>query len=89
MGTTIVVSAVCVLLFLLYLASKIVGLRKFFEKMAVFWFRFACSFVLLYMTHIIVDDFGIIVPVNFFSALTITILGIPGTLCIIVLTFFQ
>ena len=81
--------AICVLLFLLFLVGKKVGIRNLFEKLAIFWFRLAFSFVLLYIAHIVLDDFGIVIPVNFFSAFTIAILGIPVVLCVGVLTILQ
>lgn len=89
MGTYFILGAICVLLLFLLAMGKRIGYGRIVEKLAVFWFRLACSFALLYIAHIAVDDFDIIVPVNFFSAITITILGFPGVLCIAVLTLLQ
>ncbi|NLY79867.1 MAG: hypothetical protein GX072_08275 [Lysinibacillus sp.] len=89
MRTYIIFAAVTVLLFLVLFIGKKIGYGIIFEKLAIFWFRLACSFALLYIAHIAVDGYDIVVPVNFFSALTITILGLPGIMCIAVLTVFQ
>lgn len=78
--------ALCGLLIISFITGKI---EQFFEKLGIFLFRLSCAFVLLYVVHIIVDGFNIFVPVNLFSAITIAILGIPGILCIGVLTVFQ
>ncbi|RUL48285.1 MULTISPECIES: pro-sigmaK processing inhibitor BofA family protein [Lysinibacillus] len=87
--TYVVIGTVCVLLFFGVLIGRKVGFGVMFEKLALLWFKLACSFALLYIAHIIVDGYDIVVPVNLFSALTITILGLPGILCIGVLTVFQ
>ncbi|MBB5150286.1 MULTISPECIES: pro-sigmaK processing inhibitor BofA family protein [Ureibacillus] len=89
MGTYLILGAICVLLMILLTIGKRIGYGIIIEKLAIFWFRLACSFAFLYIAHITVDGFDIIVPVNFFSALTITILGFPGVLCIAVLTLLQ
>lgn len=89
MITYIAVGIICALLFFGVLIGSKIGFAVVFEKLAILWFKLACSFALLYIAHIIVDGYDIIVPVNLFSALTITILGIPGVLCIGVLTVFQ
>lgn len=89
MITYITFGVVCALLFFAILIGRKVGFGVIFEKLALLWFKLACSFALLYIAHIIVDGYDIVVPVNLFSALTITILGIPGVLCIGVLTILQ
>ncbi|RHW31442.1 hypothetical protein D1B33_17615 [Lysinibacillus yapensis] len=89
MSTYITTGMICALLFFGFLIGKKVGFGAFFEKLAIIWFKLACSFALLYIAHILVDGYDIVVPVNLFSALTITILGIPGVLCIGVLTILQ
>lgn len=83
------VVVVCAVLFFCYLIGCKVGFGFIFEKLAVLWFKLACSFALLFILHIVADDYNIIVPVNFFSAITITILGLPGVVCIGVITIFQ
>ncbi|RKQ14959.1 hypothetical protein D8M03_12840 [Lysinibacillus endophyticus] len=89
MMTYVVIGLSCVLLFFGIIIGKKIGFGVIFEKLALLWFKFACSFALLYIAHIVVDGYDIIVPVNIFSALTITILGLPGVICIGVLTVFQ
>ncbi|CAM5198298.1 Inhibitor of the pro-sigma K processing machinery OS=Ureibacillus acetophenoni OX=614649 GN=SAMN05877842_1252 PE=4 SV=1 [Ureibacillus acetophenoni] len=84
------VSLISVLLILGFIIiGKKVGYGAILEKLAIIWFRLACSFAILYIAHIIADGYNIIVPVNIFSALTITILGIPGMLCIGIITILQ
>ena len=89
MTTYIAIGVVSALLFFIILIGRKVGFGVIFEKLAILWFKLACSFALLYIAHIIVDGYDVVVPVNLFSALTITILGIPGILCIGVLTVLQ
>lgn len=89
MLTYISIVIICVLLFILFVKAKKIGFGVIFEKLAILWFKLACSFALLYIAHITVDGYNIIVPVNLFSAITITILGVPGIICIGVLTIFQ
>lgn len=89
MGTYIILGAVCVLLFIILFIMKKSGFGFIMEKLAIFWFRLACSFAFLYIIHIVIDDYNIVVPVNIFSALTITILGFPGILCVAILIAFQ
>jgi inhibitor of the pro-sigma K processing machinery len=90
MSTYITISIIVVLLIIAFMiVGKKFGFGLIFEKLAILWFRLACSFAFLYLVHIIADGYSIIVPVNLFSALTITILGIPGILCIGIYTIFQ
>lgn len=84
-----VIAMICVLLFFSLLIIKVVGFSKVFENVTILLFKLACSFAFLYIVHITVDEYNIVVPVNLFSAVTITVLGIPGVLCIGVLTIFQ
>nr|WP_106782117.1 pro-sigmaK processing inhibitor BofA family protein [Lysinibacillus timonensis] len=77
------------LIFSILISVQKIGLSVLVEKLAILWFKLACSFAILYFAHIIADGYNIVVPVNLFSALTITILGIPGMLCIGVITIFQ
>ncbi len=86
--TSVGILSVLLILFFIGIGKK-KGFGLIFEKLAILWFRLACSFAILYIAHIIADGYNIIVPVNIFSALTITILGIPGMFCIGVLTIFQ
>ncbi len=86
----IIAGFICALLILGFIfIGKKIGFGLILEKLAILWFRLACSFAILYLAHIIADGYNIIVPVNIFSALTITILGIPGILCIGIITIFQ
>ncbi|MED3661428.1 pro-sigmaK processing inhibitor BofA family protein [Ureibacillus sp. FSL K6-8385] len=89
MGTYLGLGAICVLLIVFLITGKKLDYGIIIEKLAIFWFRLACSFAFLYLAHITFDGFDIVIPVNFFSALTITILGFPGVLCIAVLTLLQ
>ncbi|MBM7610495.1 inhibitor of the pro-sigma K processing machinery [Lysinibacillus composti] len=72
-----------------FILGKKIGFGVIFEKLAILWFKLACSFALLFLIHIIADGYDIVVPVNLFSAITITVLGLPGVLCIGVLTILQ
>lgn len=89
MNTYTVIAMLCVLFFSLFLISRTVGFSTVFEKLAILLFKLSCSFAFLFIVHIIVDGYNLVVPINLFSAMTITILGVPGVLCIGVLTFLQ
>lgn len=89
MNTYIVIAMICVLLFFSLLIIKKVGFSTVFEKVTILLFKLACSFAFLFIAHIMVDEYNIVVPINLFSAMTITVLGVPGVLCIGVLTLLQ
>ncbi|WP_234417381.1 MULTISPECIES: pro-sigmaK processing inhibitor BofA family protein [unclassified Lysinibacillus] len=69
-----------VLLFLLLSKKKYFG--KVLEYLALFWFKIAVSIVVLFVGNIILNSYGISIPINVFSILTLSLLGIPGALCI-------
>ena len=46
------------------------------------------SFLLLFSLNLSIKSFGIIIPINMFNILIISILGIPGILGLIVLKIF-
>lgn len=89
MLTYIGIGVLFALLFFGFILGKKIGFGVIFEKLAILWFKLACSFALLFLIHIIADGYDIVVPVNLFSAITITVLGLPGVLCIGVLTILQ
>lgn len=84
----IVSIGVPVLLLFLYLVGKHVKWGNVLEGLSIFWFRLACAFLLLFIIHLVLGYNGYNVPINLFSVLTITILGIPGVLGIAFLMFF-
>ena len=61
--------------------------RKVFERLSIYWFRLAFSFLLLFIMNVAAGFFGIYVPVNIASGLVIAILGIPGFASICTLAF--
>jgi pro-sigmaK processing inhibitor BofA len=46
------------------------------------------TFLLLFSLNLSIRSFGIIIPINMFNILVISILGIPGILGLIVLKIF-
>lgn len=48
------------------------------EKLSVFWFRLAASFLILFLLNLGAGLAGFFVPINIASGLLIAILGIPG-----------
>ncbi|MEO4055655.1 pro-sigmaK processing inhibitor BofA family protein [Solibacillus sp. CAU 1738] len=78
--------SVCLLLFLLLIIGRKLKWTALFERLAVIWFKLACAVMVLFIAHLILSTQGLIVPINIFSALTITFLGIPGILCITFVT---
>ena len=77
----IVVTMCCLVLLFLFLSKK-KRLGNLFEFIAIFWFKVAVAIILLFVGNIIVSSYGFHVPINLFSILTITILGLPGVVCI-------
>ena len=53
-------------------------LKNVLEFISVYWFRFAFSFLVLYLLNVGAGFFGVYVPINMASGLVITILGVPG-----------
>jgi len=53
-------------------------IRKVFERLSVYWFRLAFSFLVLFILNVSAGFIGIHVPVNITSGVVIAVLGIPG-----------
>ena len=53
-------------------------IRKVFERLSIYWFRLAFSFLFLFILNVAAGFFGIYVPVNIASGLVIAVLGVPG-----------
>lgn len=85
MKSVAVILIVGFLLLLLLMNKKQV--RKTFERLSVYWFRLAFSFLLLFVMNIAAGFFGIYVPINIASGLLIAVLGIPGfaSVCVMAL----
>lgn len=64
-------------IFLLLLMDK-KQVRALFERLSVYWFRLAFSFLILFIMNVAGGFFGIYVPVNIVSGLVIAVFGIPG-----------
>lgn len=75
-----------VVLILLLMDKKQV--KKMFERLSIYWFRLAFSFLLLFIMNVAGGFFGIYVPVNIISGLVITVFGIPGLASICTFAFF-
>ncbi|MHA6261433.1 pro-sigmaK processing inhibitor BofA family protein [Sporosarcina sp. CAU 1771] len=73
-----VVSILIVGFILLLLLMNKKQVRNVFERLSVYWFRLAFSFLLLFAMNIAAGFFGVYVPINIASGLLIAILGIPG-----------
>ena len=85
----IIVGVCFVFLFLFLLNKK--SRAAFFEYAAWFWFKFAVVIVALFFVNFIFAamEWGFYVPINAFSILTITILGLPGAICVSFLMLFK
>ena len=64
-------------IFLLFLMDN-KQVRKVFERLSIYWFRLAFSFLVLFIMNVAAGFFGIYVPVNIASGLVIAVLGVPG-----------
>lgn len=72
----------CIVLLFLFLLKKEGLLGKLFERIALFWFKVALAVVVLFLGNFFLSSYGLFVPINLFSILTLTLLGLPGVLCI-------
>ena len=61
--------------------------KKVFERLSIYWFRLAFSFLVLFIMNVTAGFFGIYVPVNIASGLVIAVLGIPGFASIFALAY--
>lgn len=75
-----------ILLLLLIVDKK--QLENAFEKLSVFWFRLAFSFLILFVMNIAGGFIGIYIPVNIASGLLLAILGLPGFASLCAFAFF-
>ena len=78
----IVIAMGFVFLFLFLLNKKSRGIV--FEYFEWFWFKFAVVILLLFAINALFSfvEWGFHIPINLFSIATITILGLPGMICI-------
>ena len=78
----IVIAMCLVFLFLFFMNKESRG--KAIEYFAWFWFKFAAVIALLFVINYVLSfvKWGIQLPVNLFSVVTITILGLPGIICV-------
>ena len=85
----IVIAMVFVFLFLFLLNKKTRGMV--FEYLAWFWFKFAVVIILLFAINALFSfvKWGFHIPINLFSIITVSILGIPGMVCILTLNFLK
>ena len=85
MESVAVILIVGFLLLLLLMNKKQV--RKVLERLSVYWFRLAFSFLLLFVMNVAAGFFGVYVPINIASGLLIAILGVPGfaSICVLAL----
>ncbi len=72
----------CCLVLLFLFLSKRKHFGKVLEYLALFWFKIAVSIVVLFIGNIILSSYGFSIPINLFSILTLSLLGIPGALCL-------
>ncbi|WP_332651349.1 pro-sigmaK processing inhibitor BofA family protein [Lysinibacillus sp. 54212] len=84
-----VLGAVCMLLFFVLLIGRNYKEGVWLERLSLFWFRFAWSVLLLFILHLVLANFNMIVPINLFSIATITILGLPGILTVVFIAFIK
>lgn len=77
-----VLVTLCCLIILFLFVFKKKGFGILVESIALFWFKLAVVIVILFIGNIVLNPYGFLVPINLFSMLTITLLGLPGLLCI-------
>ena len=72
----------CIVLLFLFLLKRKGLLGKLFERIALFWFKVAVVVVVLFVGNLFLSNYGLFVPINLFSIITLSLLGFPGALCI-------
>ena len=81
----IIICSVLALLLFFYLWKGKLG--AFFERLSIFWFRLALAFLLLFILNLVGSFVGLNIPINFFSAIIIALLGVPGVFSIGLISF--
>ena len=84
----IVIASCCLAVLFLFLLKK-KKLGKIFEYFALFWFKVVVAVIVLFVGNMILNSYGLMVPINVFSILTLTILGVPGAVCLSFLLFLK
>ena len=79
----------CIVLLFLFLLKKEGLLGKLFERIALFWFKVAIAVVVLFVGNLFLSNYGLFVPINLFSIITLSILGLPGAICISLLLLMK
>lgn len=88
MWTGVIIVSCSFLFFLFLLLGRKGKSGSILEWLSIFWFRLACAFLLLFVLNVVGGLIGIQIPVNFFSAVIIAFLGIPGVFSIGLINFF-
>ncbi|WJY26751.1 MULTISPECIES: pro-sigmaK processing inhibitor BofA family protein [Sporosarcina] len=86
MKAAIILALGVLFLFILRLTKP--QLQQAAEKISVFWFRIAFSFLVLFLLNIAGGFVGLYVPINLGSGLLLAILGLPGAASLLVLAVF-
>lgn len=63
-------------------------MKKVVSFFSIYWFRFACSFFVLFLLNVGLGFLGVFVPINLASAIVLTLLGFPGFIAIISIVIF-
>lgn len=63
-------------------------MKRIFQGLSIYWFRFAFSFFMLFLLNVLLGYVGIFVPINLALALTLTVFGVPGFFAVIGLSIF-
>lgn len=83
-----IVILLCILLFLLLIIGRNTKKNTVVEWIMLFWFRLACAIAILFFINLLLNENGSTFVMNSFSILVITILGLPGLICIGVIHIF-
>ncbi|MGM9949290.1 MAG: pro-sigmaK processing inhibitor BofA family protein [Lysinibacillus sp.] len=86
---TLMIGAVCLLLFFVLLIGRKGKKGVWLERLSVFWFRVALSIFVLYLIHLACAYYGTEVTINLFSIITVAILGFPGIGLVLFLSFLK
>lgn len=76
-------------LLLLFVFTMLLKNEKSLEHIRKYSLRFVIGVLLLYIVHIAIGRYGINISINFFSISMVVLLGLPGMLTIILISFLN
>ena len=82
------ITGLCSLLFLIYIGRKS-SLREILAKSMVVMFNVSLAIGILFFINVFSKDSGWLISINAFTVLTVVILGVPGIVAIVYISFLR